>query len=193
MEGRFDAARTQIRRARTVYEDLAWTVKVTTNYAPLAADIELLAGEHRAAERLLAESCRTLEEWGEQAHLATQAAQLGEALYAQGRHDEALHWAEVAAGCAASDDVGAQFSWRALRAKALAHRGSLEEGEMLAREAVELAAGTDTLTQRASVLLAHGEVLRLSGRAPEAARAVEEARALLDAKGNQVASRRARP
>jgi DNA-binding SARP family transcriptional activator len=192
MGGRFDAARELVLRARTIYEELAWTVNVTTNYASLAADIELLAGDAVAAERLLAESCRTLEEWGERAHLATQAAQLGEALYAQRRYEEALRLAKIAAGCAASDDIGAQFSWRALRAKALAQRGLLDEGEMLAREAVELAAATDTLTQRASVLFAHGEVLGLSGRAPEAAQAVEEACALLDAKGNEVASRRVR-
>jgi DNA-binding SARP family transcriptional activator len=193
MEGRFDDARALVGRARTLYEELAWTVNVTTNYAPLAAEIELLAGDGQAAERLLAESCSTLDEWGERAHLATQAARLGEALYAQGRYDEALQWADVAARCAASDDVGAQFSWRALRAKALAQLGSLEEAETLAGKAVELAAATDTLTQRASVLLAHGEVLRLSGRASEAAESVEEACALLDAKGNRVAGRRARP
>jgi class 3 adenylate cyclase/tetratricopeptide (TPR) repeat protein len=192
MDGRFDEARALILRARTIYEELAWTVNLTTNYAPLAADIELLAGDAQAAERLLEESCRTLEEWGEQAHLATQAAQLGEALYAQARYEEALHWADVSARCAASDDVGAQFSWRGLRAKAVAQTGSVEEAEALAREAAELASPTDTLTQRASVLFALGEVLRLSGRASEATEALKEGCALLDAKGNRAASRRAR-
>jgi len=192
MDGRFDEARALILRARTIYEELAWTVNLTTNYAPLAADIELLAGDAPAAERLLVESCGTLQQWGEQAHLATQAAQLGEALYAQARYGEALHWADVAARCAASDDVGAQFSWRGLRAKAVAQTGSFEEAEALAREAVELASPTDTLTQRASVLFALGDVLRLSGRASEATQVLEEGCALLDAKSNRAASRRAR-
>ena len=192
MEGRFGDARALILRARTIYEDLAWTVNVTTNYAPLAADIELLAGNHEAAERLIEKSCATLEEWGELAHLATQATLLGEALYAQNRHDEALRWADVASSCAASDDVGAQFSWRALRAKALAHQGALDEAEALAREAAEGAAATDSISQHASVLLALGEVLWLSGQAPAAAECIEEACVLLESKGNRVGARHAR-
>jgi DNA-binding SARP family transcriptional activator len=192
MEERFDSARELIQRAKTIYEELAWTVNVTTNYAPLAADIELLAGDYRAAECLLTESCGVLEEWGERAHLATQAPQLGEALFAQGRHEEALRWADVAAGCAASDDANAQFSWRALRAKALATRGGFEEAEALAQEAVSLAARTDAVAQHASVLLAYAEVLSLSGSVGAAAEAIEEATALFDRKANRAASRQAR-
>jgi ATP/maltotriose-dependent transcriptional regulator MalT len=88
--------------------------------------------------------------------------------------------------------VGAQFSWRALRAKALAHHGSLDEAEALAREAVERARTTDTIAQRASVLLAYAEVLRLSGRTSAAAEAIDDACVLLESKGSLAASRNAR-
>ena len=192
MEERFDSARELIEQAKTIYEELAWTVNVTTNYASLAADIELLAGDYPAAERLLTESCGVLEEWGERAHLATQAPQLGEALYVQGRPEDALRWADVAAGCAASDDANAQFSWRALRAKGLASLGAFEEAEALAREAVDLAASTDAVAQHASVLLAYAEVLSLAGSVGGAAETIEEATDLFERKGNRAASRQAR-
>ena len=192
MEERFDSARSLIRQAKVIYEELAWTVNVTTNYAPLAADIEILAGDYGAAERLLSESCGKLEEWGERAHLATQAPQLGEALYEQGRHEEALRWADLAAACAASDDANAQFSWRALRAKARARQGAASEAETLANEAVELAAATDALAQHASVLLARAEVSSLSGQIATAAESIENAIALLERKGSRAACGRAR-
>jgi tetratricopeptide (TPR) repeat protein len=192
MAGRFDSARDLAARARATYEELAWTIYLSTNCATVSADVELLAGDAAEAGRILRESCAKLEEWGEQAHLATQAAQLGEAVYRRGRHDEALQWAEVSEGCAATDDAGAQFSWRALRAKAFAQEGRHEEAELLAREAAGLAGATDALSQQGSVLLALGEVLRLDGRPPEAAAAIEEAIRLFDTKGNVAAGDRAR-
>jgi DNA-binding SARP family transcriptional activator len=192
MAERLDYARNLARRARTIYEELAWTDKISANHAAVAADIELLAGDYREAERLLSESCDRLEAWGEQARLATQAAQLGEALYRQGRFDEALRWSQVAEDCAATDDASAQFSWRALQAKTLARRGAFSEAHALARKAVEIGAATDALTQHAQVLLAFAEVLRLEGHGQEAAEATEDAIRLLERKGNIVASRKAR-
>jgi DNA-binding SARP family transcriptional activator len=192
MGGRFDSARELTSMARSIYDELAWTLNLATNYAPLAADIEFLAGNFPEAEFLLSESCRTLEASGEQARLATQAAQLGEAVQAQRRHVEALRWSEVAEGCAVRDDTGAQFSWRALRAKALAHQGALSEAQRMAQEAVALAAATDTVNQHAQVLLGHADVLRLAGRAEQGTRAIEDAIRLLDEKGNLPAGRQAR-
>jgi tetratricopeptide (TPR) repeat protein len=133
-----------------------------------------------------------LEAWGEQARLATQAAQLGEALYSQGRFEEALRWSQIAEECAATDDASAQFSWRALKAKALARRGAFSEAHALARKAVDIGAATDALPQQAQVLLAFAEVLRLEGLAREAAEVIEDAIRLLERKGNVAASRKAR-
>jgi DNA-binding SARP family transcriptional activator len=192
MAGRFDAARELAATARSTYDELAWTLNLATNYAPLAAEIEFLAGNFPEAEFLLSESCRALEASGEQARLATQAAQLGEAVQAQGRHVEALRWSEVAEGCAVRDDTGAQFSWRALRAKALAYHGAFSEAEQMAQEAVALAAATDTVNQHAHVLLGHADVLRMAGRAEQGTRAIEDAIRLLDEKRNLPAGRQAR-
>jgi DNA-binding SARP family transcriptional activator len=192
MAGRFEKARALSSRARTIYEDLAWTIYVWTNWATVAADIELLAGKHREAELLLTESCKQLEEWGEQAHLATQAVQLGQALYAQRRYDDAMRWVELAADRAATDDAGAQFLSRALRAKVLAQLDELEEAEASGRGAVELASETDALSQRATTLLDLAEVLWLRGRAADASAAVDNALKLFDRKKNVAGRRKAR-
>jgi DNA-binding SARP family transcriptional activator len=192
MAGRFDAARELAADARETHEDLAWKTNILAFHVPMAASIELLAGNFAAAERLLAESCGTLETLGLRGQLATQGTQLAEALYGQGRYEEALHWSEIAETCAATYDVGAQFLWRAVRSKALARLGRVGEGERLARDAAALAAATDSVSQRAEVLLCSAEVLGLDGRAEEAGEAIGQALRLLEEKGNVAAGRQAR-
>jgi DNA-binding SARP family transcriptional activator len=192
MAGRFDVARSLALRGRVAYDELDWADKVWANFAPIAAEIELFAGRNADAERLLEESCIHLRLGGEKARLATQSAQLGEALYRQGKFEPAAHWASVAESSAASDDASAQFSWRALRAKSLARTGAISEAHLLAREAIEIAGATDALTQRAHVLVDAAEVESLSGRPRAGVELVEEAGRLLDAKGNVASLERAR-
>jgi tetratricopeptide (TPR) repeat protein len=192
MADRFDSGRDLAARALRIYEDLAWTVNIWANYAPGAANIELLAGDFAQAERLLAESCRALEALGLRGPLATQATQLAEAVYGQGRYDEALRWSETAEACAASYDTGAQFLWRAVRGKALAQLGKDDEGERLAQEAVDLAMATDSVSQCAHVLLCRAEVLQLGGRATDGADSIDQAIRMLEEKGNVAAGRQAR-
>jgi DNA-binding SARP family transcriptional activator len=191
MADRFESARELAAEGCEIYEDLAWSVNIWANYAPIAASIELLAGDFVAAEQLLAESCNMLETWGLRSQVATQGTQLAEALYGQERYEEALRWAETAQTCAAPYDVGAQFLWRAVRGKALARLGDFREGEKQTREAVDLALETDSVSQCGHVLLCHAEVLELNGRIAEAGEAVEQAIRLLDAKENIAARRRA--
>jgi tetratricopeptide (TPR) repeat protein len=191
MAGRFDSARAVLAEVREIYDDLAWTVNVWTMHAPLSGDLELLAGNFVEAEQLLTESCRTLKALGLRGQLATQATQLAEAVYGQGRYDDALRWSEVAEASAASYDTGAQFLWRAVRGRALARHGAVEAGASLAREAADLAATTDSVSQRARVLLCLGEVLGLEGRTGEAVEPIEEAIRLLKEKGNVAAGRQA--
>jgi tetratricopeptide (TPR) repeat protein len=192
LAGRFEAARSLALRARIAYEELDWADKVWANFAPIAAEIELLAGRNAEAEVLLEESCSRLRLSGEQARLATQGAQLGEALYRQGKFEPAARWAAVAESSAASDDASAQFSWRALRAKGLAREGAFAEALVLAEEAIEIAGATDALTQRAHVLLDAAEVQSLSGRPRAGIEWAKEAGRLLDAKGNVASLERAR-
>jgi DNA-binding SARP family transcriptional activator len=192
MADRLTSARELSAEARETFDDLAWSVNIWANYSPIAASIELLAGAFVAAEQLLAESCTKLEAWGLRGPLSTQGTQLAEALYGQGRYEEAIRWSEIAETCAATYDIGAQFLWRAVRGKALARLGAVREGDRLVREAVDLAVATDSVSQCGHVLICHAEVLELSERSAEAAKAVERATALFDGKGNLAAGRQAR-
>ncbi|MGN6429300.1 MAG: ATP-binding protein, partial [Gaiellaceae bacterium] len=192
MGGDLEAGRAAATRAREIYEELAWAVNVVTNWAPVAADIELLAGEPEAAAAILTDSCDRLQAWGMHAHLATQAAQLGEAHYCRGEYGDALRAAALAEGAASTDDASAQFSWRAVRAKALAREEHLGDAVELAGEAAEIAVSTDAVSQRANVLLAYAEVLGLAGRPAAAAERTEEAVGLFERKRNVAAARKAR-
>lgn len=62
----------------------------------------------------------------------------------------------------------------------------------MAREATAFFEGTDYLTDHATVLLDLAEVLRISGRTPEAADAVRQAVDLYERKEDRVSAGRAR-
>ena len=191
MQGEFEVARAGYRRARRTLEELGWT-----NQAALTSldsgPIELLAGDPAAAEAELRRDYETLDRLGERNYISTVAAVLAEAVYEQGRLDEADRFATVSAEVAAPDDVATQFLWRGVRGKLLARQGRVDEGEALVREAVRLARSTDELISPANALMDLAEVLCLDGRRQEAAEATDEAIRLYEQKGSVVAARRAR-
>ena len=193
MRGRFDRARELLARSRATYAELGLTSGLdactTREHAYL---VEMLAGDHAAAEREIRSACELLADLGEKGLLSTQAARLAQALYKQGLYDEAEHQTKTSETNGASDDVATQMLWRPVRAKILAQRGDLEQAERLAREAVELSEPTDSLDMRAEALMDLGEVLSIAGKPEAARRALEQALALCEQKGNTVAAGRAR-
>src|SRR5919202_6970907 len=96
--------------------------------------VELLAGDAVAAERLLRVGYAALEEMGEMVGLSTTTAFLGQALLAQGRHDEALRCAELCAEQAPEDDMHSQSMWRAVQAAGVSARGEPGGAERDARQ-----------------------------------------------------------
>jgi hypothetical protein len=76
--------------------------------------------------------------------------------------------------------------WRQVRAKVLARRGKHRDGELLAREAVEICEKTDLLNDQASVFADLAAVLLLGGRTEDAAEALEQALVRYDRKENLV-------
>jgi class 3 adenylate cyclase/tetratricopeptide (TPR) repeat protein len=190
--GRFDAAQELLSRARALLQELALTVWIAGPLTQFAGWIELWRGDPAAAERRLRWGHETLSEIGEMAWLPTVDGILAEALYAQGRDDEADGLALGIQESAGSEDVYSQVLWRGVRAKVLARRGSVGEAERLARESVSLVETTDFLhgTWYAHVTLA--EVLRRDGRPDEARQAVADAVEAADDKGNVVRARLAR-
>jgi predicted ATPase/class 3 adenylate cyclase/DNA-binding winged helix-turn-helix (wHTH) protein len=154
--------------------------------------VEMLAGHHAAAEARLRSGCERLEQMGEKALLATTAAMLAQAVYAQGRHEEAMELSRVSERAAATNDLSAQVTWRGVRAKVFAAQDRGGEAEALAREAVRLAEPTDFLTIRADALLDLAEVLRHAGSSAEAEDAIRAALELYERKGDVVSAERAR-
>src|SRR5262249_38693147 len=109
-----------------------------TSVSHIEAMVRLLAGEPERAELPLRQGVRTLASMSDRGLLATTTAMLAQAVYAQGRLDEAADLCAVAAEAGADDDIVTQVIWRGVQAKVLAHRGEGERARMLAEEAVAL-------------------------------------------------------
>jgi ATP/maltotriose-dependent transcriptional regulator MalT len=187
MRGDFVQARELWAEADRLYESLHLSFRrAARSYIP--ASIETLAGDYDAAERELRRGYETLEQMGEKSIRTTIAAFLAEALYKQGRDDEAERLTEVSEELAAADDLVTQILWRTVRAKILARRGEVEKAEELGREAVRLADTTDFPELKASTALDLAEVLERAGRAEEALELGARARDVYERKGNVVAA-----
>jgi len=190
MLGHFDAARDLIGRARALAEELGLEATLAAQVTTGVGEIELLAGDPEAAERELRPACETLERIGELGYLSSAAPPLADALYLQGRDDEAFLVTERwdPKRLTVPEDVDAQVGWLRVRAKLLARRGDFEAAERLAREATARTARTDFLDLHARAVADLAEVLRLAGRSEESAAAVQEAIRLYEQKGNIAAA-----
>ncbi len=191
LQGRFEDARGQVAASRAIYKDLGQQLDYGAT-SILEGEVELLAGDAEAAERVLREGFELLESIGETAYLSTIASGLAEAIYLQKRYEEAERFSEVSEQTAAPGDLASQVGWRRTRATVLAQRGEAEQAEDLAREAVDIARRTDHLNMQASALLAFADVLAIEGRPAQAIPIIEEARVLYDRKGNVVMAEQAR-
>jgi ATP/maltotriose-dependent transcriptional regulator MalT len=120
------------------------------------------------------------------------AGDLAQAVYLQGRHDEAFELSRVAEELAADDDVTSQAFWRSVRAKVLARRGEPDEALAVGESAVELLRETDDLVALARVLTDLAEVQAVDHLVTEARASLEEAAELLERKENAVGAKRAR-
>jgi ATP/maltotriose-dependent transcriptional regulator MalT len=189
--GRFDEARDLVARAKTVLQEVALTVWLAGPIAQFAGWVELLAGDPAAAERELRWGYDKLREIGELSWLSTVAGILAEAVYLQGRYDEAEELTRVSEETAGTEDVYSQVLWRSVRAKRLARRGETDEADRLAQEAVELAEGSDFAQLRWFALLSRAEVLSLVGKTEEVEPLLRDAAALAERKGSVVAARAA--
>jgi class 3 adenylate cyclase/tetratricopeptide (TPR) repeat protein len=194
MRGRFDASREVLSQARALALDHGLEVVQASRVATSAGFVSLLAGDAAAAERELRPACERLEEVGELGYLASAVPLLLEALFKQGRDEEALQLTERwrPERLTVREDVDAQVGWRRMRAKLLARRGEVEEAKRLAREATALATRTDYLDLRGQTSADLAEVLQLAGDSQGSAAACEESIQLYEQKGNTVAAMSAR-
>ena len=190
MRGNFDEARRQIARAKALAGELGDHVALAAVHRD-AGNVEMRAGDQAAHEREARAGYDILEQIGDLGHLASAAPDLGDAVYGQGRYEEALEIATFSREITITGDVDAEVRGLGLLAKAQARIGRLDEAEASAAEAVRLAAATDYLEMHALALMNQAEVLSLAGKQDAAAASVREAIGLFARKGNVVAQGRA--
>ena len=121
--------------------------------------MELTLGDPVAAERHTRAANETFQAMGERYYLAIGTVMLAEALYDQGRFDEAAQMIEEPL-----DGVSPTFASRAafIKAKLLARRGQFAAARRLAEEGARLAPAGSLLAQ-ATAHEAAAEVERLAG------------------------------
>jgi tetratricopeptide (TPR) repeat protein len=136
-----------------------------------------------AAERELRPAYEALRQLGEKSHFSSVSHGLGNALYHQGRLEEAEQMTRECEAACRPNDIHSHVLWRSTRAKVLARRGALAEAEALAREAVELAESSDFHIAHADALMDLAEVLELAGDADGATASADEGRRYFAAKG----------
>ena len=189
--GRFAEARELLAEAEQTYAELG-SPSAVIHCGTIRADVEFLAMDFSAAEQTLREQCAYLEAIADRAHLAVRAVKLADAIFRQGRFDEAEEWAAVSRANAASDDQSTQLMLGSLEAKLLAKRGAIHEARELVEEVVRRAGSTDGLNQIAATRLALADVLRTAELFSEAEQAIGEAIELFERKGNSVGASHAR-
>jgi class 3 adenylate cyclase/tetratricopeptide (TPR) repeat protein len=190
--GRFDEAQAILAEVRAELAERGGGIRLAVTIGHALVDLELLAGDPAAAVELGEEACRMFEELGEKTWQSYTAGRLAQAYYALDRLDESEAWAGRAGELGASDDALAQMFSGQVRAKVLARRSELAEGERIAREAVAIGEETDALDAQGGTYADLAEVMSLAGRTKEATEALEQALARYDRKGNLVMARRTR-
>jgi class 3 adenylate cyclase/tetratricopeptide (TPR) repeat protein len=187
MREQFEEARAAARRAERIYVDLGLRIAFA-GLTQVAGPIELLAGDPVAAEEVIRRGYDILHEIGA---TGESDALLAEALYRQGRYEEAAAVVAAGAGRIPESDVPLRVLFLGLEGKLTARAGG--GGKVAARSAVDLAATTDALNLHADALVNLAETLKLLSRNEEAAAAADEAVRLYQRKGNMAAVARVHP
>jgi hypothetical protein len=190
--GRFDEAHELFSRAQALLEEVALPVWLAGGLAQAHGWALLLERRPAVAEQELRRGYETLTAIGEVNFLSTVAGILAEAIYVQGRNEEAERFTRISEESAGAEDVYSQLLWRSVRAKCVARQGDMSAALGLVRESDILIRSTDSLDLRWQALLSQAEVLRLAGRMAEAETAVHEAIRAAEQKENLVGAQFAR-
>ncbi len=171
MRGRFDAARQAYGRAIEVLDELG-LVRPRAALTQVVVPIELLAGDGVAAEREARLGAEVLTGLG----LPTlQVPLIAEALWAQGRTDEAQTALDEQAPETGPPLPPWQVRWRIVRSRLLLSRGDTAAAVDWAREATGIAGATDDLVLLGDAHAALAEALARAGVDEDAAAAVRYA------------------
>jgi tetratricopeptide (TPR) repeat protein len=187
MRGRFVEAQGRFEQSRIGFRELGHTRWLAA--LPLwSGPAQLLAGAPDQAEAELKEGYESLQRMGDRGLISPVAAFMAQALYEQGRYDEAVEFVRVSEACASRDDLFPHVVWRGVHARILARDGSSDLASTVAREAVALADKTDSPNLQGDACLNLAEVLRLQGDDDASFEWVERALGHFEAKGNIVSA-----
>jgi tetratricopeptide (TPR) repeat protein len=189
MRGSFDEARALYVRARTVLTDVGGSM-LGASTALDSSTVEMLAGDHAAAERDLRRDAELLEEMGERYLLSTMEGVRAQALIALGRHDEAAEASARAESAAAGDDIESQVLVRSVRAELHLHAGRTAEATAAVAEADALLRGAEAPNIVADLAVVQARVAAAAGDPEAAGRELARAARLYREKGNVVAEGR---
>ena len=170
--GRVADARAAIDRSQSIFAGFAAKLTLAESAIP-AALMGLIIGDPVAAERYARkgyEACRAMGERGE--YLVDLAVLLANALYDQGRFDEAQQLIDEASADPSPDKIGA--TWLT-EAKLLARRGQFAAARQLLGQAVAPMSPASSPLAQAEVLESRAEVERLAGAPGRAAASLRAA------------------
>jgi class 3 adenylate cyclase/tetratricopeptide (TPR) repeat protein len=152
IRGNFEEARAAKAESNAILNELGLALLLAVG-GIWGGEIEMLAGDFAAAERLLRAAADFLDARAERSFYPTAAVLLARALLQQGHVDEA--WENLKAGEAAtaSDDMFTIVGAHAVRTRLLGVAGRTVEAEESGRKAVDLALQSDDLSLQAEAFL----------------------------------------
>jgi tetratricopeptide (TPR) repeat protein len=189
MKGEFDEARACVEDVRRTLDELG-VRQAAAAHSIAVAEVEVLAGDDAAAERILRAGFSAVTAVGDEHSAKNVAWRLGLALARQGRDDEAEPFVRIAER-AEHRGFWVDVWWRVVRALIEAHRGNGEQARQVVEDARERMAAVEESGMHADALLESAEALRAAGMQAEAGALVAEAAAVADRLGYVVARRRA--
>ena len=176
-------------RARAIMDELGEWIWIFSFWNSF---IRSWQDDPEAAEHVIRPAYDALKKIGEKSHFSSMCHALSNAVYLQGRYDEAEQLTLECEDASRANDVHSGILWRSYRAKIWAQRGELDAAERLAKEAVAFAIETDFYPAHADALMDLAEVLELADKRAAAALQLNEAIRLYDLKGNVLMAARAR-
>src|SRR5215218_255642 len=155
-----------------------------------SARVEVMAGDLEAAESHLRRDDSQLAELGERYFRSTVAGMLGRVLVLRGSSSDAEGFVVLAEALSEADDAWSQVLWRSARARLIAE-SSPDRALEFAQGAVDFAETTADLELRGDAWSDRGEVHAGTGNEADAVKALGQALALYDRKGDVTSAARA--
>jgi class 3 adenylate cyclase/tetratricopeptide (TPR) repeat protein len=188
--GRLEAGRRALTHSTAISEELGLTYMAQWSRRSLG-QLELWAEDPEAAERALRWSYEVVEKMELMSSLGETAVPLADALYRQGRYDDAARLLDKVKEDWAGGDASVAAPLLMVRARLATVERRYEHAERLVSKALELVEATDWACLRADTLLAYSEVLSGMNQRGKAIAVLQQALRIAETKQYEVAARKA--